>query len=280
MAKIIYGNEISALICNNLKKEIDDLVVKPTLAVIIVGDDPASEVYVASKIKLAQKVGIKSMTIKLASNIKQDELNQKIIELNNNQEIDGILLQLPLPKHLSSQSIQLIDPKKDVDGLTITNIGKLHLNQDCLIPCTPKGIIKMLDTIGFQYDGQNAVVIGRSNLVGLPIAKLLEGKNCTVTICHSKTKNLKAYSQKADLLIVAVGQPKFITSDYIKKNAIVIDVGINRIDGKLCGDVDFDDCLDQASYMTPVPKGVGPMTVTMLLENTLKAYYDRRKEND
>lgn len=277
MDKLIYGSEVSKRIKEDVFKEVSCIIAKgynaPTLAVVIVGDDEASKVYVASKEKASQSVGFNSRIIRLSTNTSQEELIEVVSELNQDKNVNGILVQMPLPKQISEDEvIKLIDYKKDVDGLHPYNIGLLHLNKPLFVPCTPLGIITLLDEMNVKYDGLNAVVIGRSKLVGLPIAKLLESKNCTVTICHSHTKNIKEICQRADILVVAIGKAKYIDSSWIKQGAYVIDVGINRVDGKVVGDVELESMIDVVSYITPVPKGVGPMTIAMLLQNTLKAY--------
>lgn len=244
-----------------------------TLAVIIVGDNPASQIYVANKQKACEEVGIKSIRIALDSDTSQKELIDKINELNEDASVNGILVQLPLPSHLDEETIiNTIDPKKDVDGLTIINQGKLFKGEEAILPATPKGIITLLKNNNVQIKGANAVVLGRSILVGKPVAMLLLKENATVTICHSKTENLKEVTKKADILVVAIGKPKFVTADMVKKDAAVVDVGINRVQGKVCGDVDFDEVSQIAGYISPVPRGVGPMTIASLLENVICCY--------
>lgn len=244
-----------------------------TLAVIIVGDNPASQIYVANKQKACEEVGIKSIRIALDSDTSQKELIDKINELNEDASVNGILVQLPLPSHLDEETIiNTIDPKKDVDGLTIINQGKLFKGEKAVLPATPKGIITLLKNNNVQIKGANAVVLGRSILVGKPVAMLLLKENATVTICHSKTENLKEVTKKADILVVAIGKPKFVTADMVKKDAAVVDVGINRVQGKVCGDVDFDAVSQIAGYISPVPRGVGPMTIASLLENVICCY--------
>ena len=243
-----------------------------TLAVIIVGDNPASQIYVANKQKACEEVGIKSVRIALDSDTSLKELIDKINELNEDASVNGILVQLPLPSHLDEETIiNTIDPKKDVDGLTIINQGKLFKGEEAVLPATPKGIITLLKNNNVQIKGANAVVLGRSILVGKPVAMLLLKENATVTICHSKTENLKEVTKKADILVVAIGKPKFVTADMVKKDAAVVDVGINRVQGKVCGDVDFDAVSQIAGYISPVPRGVGPMTICSLMKNTLAA---------
>lgn len=273
--KIIDGKEISQSILNNVTDRVNSLKkrgINPCLSVILVGDDPASQVYVRNKEKACEKVGIISKSLRLPATISQEELENIITDLNNDKNVNGILLQLPLPKHLNEEKALLkIEAAKDVDGFHVINTGKLMRGLDCIMPCTPKGCIEMLDYIGYNCDGKNAVVIGRSNLVGKPLAIMLLQKNATVTVCHSHTQDLKEITKKADILVAAIGKPKFVTENMVKEGAVVIDVGINRVDGKLCGDVDFDKCYEKVSYITPVPGGVGKMTIAMLMQNTLKA---------
>ena len=277
--EIIYGSELSLEIKEELKKEVDAIKGrKPCLAVILVGDNPASISYVKSKNKACVEVGIDYKEIDLDENISEEELINEIHKLNADDYVDGILVQLPLPKHMDKKRVlEQIDYKKDVDGLTPHNVGRFTLGEDALVPCTPLGVMELLKKMHVDFEGKNAVVIGRSNLVGLPVARLLLNANCTVTTCHSKTKNLSDITSQADILVVAINDPRFIKSKHVKEGAYVIDVGINRVDGKLCGDVDFDDVKDKCAAITPVPKGVGPMTVTMLLSNTIKAYKMREE---
>lgn len=271
---IVYGSELSRELREDLKKEIEKIKGrKPCLAVVLVGENPASVSYVRGKNKALNEVGMECLQINLAEDVDEEGLLGLIDELNNDEKVDGILVQLPLPHHIDQKKIiQSILPDKDVDGLNIINAGKLFTGEDGFVPCTPLGIIKLLERMECDVEGKEVVVIGRSNLVGLPVARLLTKKNATVTICHSKTHNLKEVCKRADILVVAMGKPKFITAEYVKEGAYVIDVGVNRVDGKLCGDVDFEDVKDKCAAITPVPKGVGPMTITMLLHNTLKAY--------
>ncbi|MGN1406477.1 MAG: bifunctional methylenetetrahydrofolate dehydrogenase/methenyltetrahydrofolate cyclohydrolase FolD [Erysipelotrichaceae bacterium] len=274
MMNIVYGSELSKELRENLKKEIEKTEGrKPCLAVVLVGENPASLSYVKGKNKALHEVGMECRQIDLKEDIKEEELLGLIAELNSDDKIDGILVQLPLPEHIDQKKvIQSIVPDKDVDGLNVINAGKLFTGEDGFVPCTPLGVIKLLERMNCNVEGKEVTVIGRSNLVGLPVARLLTRKNATVTICHSKTHNLKDVCKRADILVVAMGKPKFITSEYVKEGAYVIDVGVNRVDGKLCGDVDFENVKDKCAAITPVPKGVGPMTITMLLHNTLKAY--------
>lgn len=272
--ELISGKEISAQIYDEIKKTLEDIQgEKPNLMVILVGDDPASQVYVGMKEKKTKELGMRGEVVRLPATTTQDTLEAKIQELNDNPEVNGILLQLPLPKHLDSKAaISRISPDKDVDGLHYVNVGKLHLGEDSFIPCTPYGIVQMLERTGVEIEGKHGVVIGRSNLVGKPIARLLEQRNATVTICHSRTKDLAKHTLDADILVVAMGRPKAIGADMVKEGAVVIDVGIHRVDGKLVGDVDFEGVKEKASMITPVPGGVGPMTICMLMYNTLRAY--------
>lgn len=265
--KIIDGKGYADKIKIELKEKISSLNKTLKLVVIQVGNDEASNAYINSKRKLAQELGINFEHIKYESTT-NEELIEKIKELNNDSKVNGIIVQLPLPKNLDENLIiNSIDYKKDVDGLTNINMGKLVNNQSSLVPCTPKGIIKLLEHYNVEIEGKSIVIVGRSRLVGKPLLHMLLNKNGTVTICHSKTSNLKDFTSKADILIVAVGIPHFITSDMVKDNSVIIDVGINRVDGKLVGDVNFDDALNKVSLITPVPKGVGAMTVVELMEN-------------
>lgn len=272
MSKIIDGKKISLKVKEELKKEISLLEVKPTLVVISVGNDPASKVYVRQKEKCANYVGINYMHLNYES-IKEEELLGKIDELNNDSSINGVIVQLPLPSYLDSiKIVNAISPDKDVDGLTYINAGRLLNNEKCLVSCTPKGIMHLLEHEGIDLIGKNAVVIGRSILVGKPMMNLLINANATVTMCHSRTKDIEKITKKADILVVAIGKKHFVKRDMVKKNAVVIDVGINRVDDKIYGDVDYDDVFDKVKKITPVPGGVGPMTVVMLMSNVLEAY--------
>ena len=277
--EIINGTELSAKIRQTIKQEVEEIKTQgkrpPLLSVILVGDNPASQSYVRGKEKACLSVGMENRTIRLGAGISQEELIQVVRNQNEDPEVDGILVQLPLPDHFDADPIlDQISPDKDVDGLHPVNAGLLLSGRDGLVPCTPSGVMEMLKSIGLEdLSGLNAVVIGRSNLVGKPLSLLLQQKNATVTMAHSRTKDLAQICSQADILIAAVGKEKMITKEYIKEGAVVIDVGINRMaNGKLCGDVDFDDVKDKVSAITPVPGGVGPMTVCMLLMNTLKAY--------
>lgn len=273
MYQLINGKEVAEHIKSQVKNEIEALDIKPALAVIVVGDNPASKVYVNNKKKACKTVGIESIEYALPENITEDELLNIIDYCNISRCIHGILVQLPLPRHINENKIlERIKPEKDVDGFTAINTGKLWQGEGCLLPCTAFGIIELIDYYGYEIAGQNCVVVGRSNIVGKPVAALLLERNATVTICHSKTQNLSEITRQADILISAVGKPKFITWGMVKQDAIVIDVGINRDEnGKLCGDVDFEDVKDKVTAITPAPGGVGPMTVAMLMKNTLVA---------
>ena len=276
MAEILDGKLVSQKIKENLRKEVEELKqngIFPKLAVIMVGNDPSSKIYVRNKSIACKEVGIEYEEYLLDENIKMDELLGLINKLNKDDSVNGILLQSPIPRRLDiNEAFKTIDPKKDVDGFNPCNVGKLCLGQDSLVSCTPYGIIKLLEEYGVEIEGKDAVVVGRSNIVGKPMMQCLLNKNATVTICHSKTIKLERATKKADILVVAVGKPKFITKDMVKDGSIVIDVGINRReDGKLCGDVDYEEVSKVASYITPVPGGVGPMTIAMLMNNIVKA---------
>lgn len=245
---------------------------KVGLAVVLAGDNPASQVYVRNKIKACDEVGIKSFAVYLPQNVTQSVLEQAVKELVSNCAVDGVLVQLPLPEHIDAESVlKLIPAEKDVDGFSAENTGKLLLNEQSLVACTPHGVMKMLEKYKIDTNGKRAVVLGRSNIVGKPMAVLLLNADATVTVCHSKTQNLKEECLRADIIVSAIGKPKFLTADMVKEGAAVIDVGMNRDEtGKLCGDVDFEKVKEKCSYITPVPGGVGPMTITMLMYN---AYY-------
>ena len=275
MAQLLDGKIMAAAVMEELKIRVNALKEKgviPGLAVILVGEDPASQVYVRNKGLACEQLGMTSETIRLPGDTTQETLEQIIDNLNRDDRFNGILVQLPLPRHLDeTAALAKILPEKDVDGFHIENAGKLFTGQDGVVACTPKGIMYMLEKAGVPLTGKNAVVIGRSNIVGKPIAMLLLDANCTVTICHSRTQNLKEHTRNADVLVAAVGRPRFVTADMVKEGAAVIDVGINRVDGKLCGDVDFDAVAEKASYITPVPGCVGKMTIAMLMDNTVSA---------
>ena len=284
MAEIIYGSELSKKIKAGMKEKVEQIVSQgkrtPTLAVVLVGDNPASLSYVKGKDKACHEVGFGSKMITLKEETTEAELKEVIDSLNQDETVDGILVQMPLPRHLDENKIILmIDPAKDVDGLHPVNVGNLYLGLDGFVPCTPLGIMEMIKEANVSFEGKNAVVIGRSKLVGTPVARLLMNENCTVTMCHSRTKDIEKICSEADILIAAIGKPKKVTKEWVKDGACVIDVGINRVDGKLVGDVDFEDVKDKAAVITPVPKGVGPMTITMLLSNTLKAYERKEKHS-
>ncbi len=271
--QIINGKEIAKTLRLVIKSEVDKLPSKPGLAVIFVGENPASQIYVDKKHKACLEVGFNSDQHKLPVDTSEEELLKLIEELNNDKEVDGILVQLPVPKHINKNKIILaIDPNKDVDGFSPVNIGKLLIGEKCLEPCTPKGVMKLLSAYNINLTGKEAVVIGRSMIVGTPIANMLIKAGATVTVCHSKTKNLKSHLIKADIIVSAVGKANLITVDMIKKDVVIIDVGMNKFEGKLCGDVDFENVKEKCSFITPVPGGVGPMTIACLLENTFNAY--------
>jgi len=279
-AQIIRGKEVAQTLREEIKNKVSSIKQKgitPGLAVILVGDDPASQVYVKKKAEACQECGIKSEVYKLPETTQEEELLSLIQELNQRKDMHGILVQLPLPRQINTGLIiAAIDPAKDVDGLHPQNMGKLLKGTPALIPCTPYGCLKLIESTGYVIKGKNAVVIGRSDLVGKPIFTLLLNQNATVTMCHSQTQNLAEITRKADILVVAVGKPHFISGEMVKPGALVLDVGINRLpNGKLTGDVDFVTAVEVAGWITPVPGGVGPMTITMLLENTLEATYEQ-----
>ena len=276
MAVIIDGKELAKKIRANLKIECEELKKKninSKLAVIMVGEDPASKVYVRNKSRACEDVGIKYEEYLLDSKITQKELIELIEKLNNDKTINGILLQSPIPSNLDiNEAFRTISPEKDVDGFNPVNVGKLVLNQDTFVSCTPYGIMKMFEEYDIDLTGKNVVILGRSNIVGKPLIHCCLNKNATVTSCHSKTQNLAQKAKEADILISAIGKANFVTADMVKENAVVIDVGINRLDnGKITGDVDFESVKEKASYITPVPGGVGPMTIAMLMNNVIKA---------
>lgn len=285
MAKILYGSEISEELKTRYKETIDELRRMnkriPHLAVVLVGEDPASLSYVRGKDKACAQIGMKSSIIKMAEHVSQQEVIEQICRLNEDPNVDGILVQLPLPKGLDSKRIlQRIDPQKDVDGLHPVNVAKLYGKEEGFVPCTPQGVMELLKRCTDSLAGKQAVVLGRSDLVGTPLARLLLNADATVTICHSKTANLASICRQCDIVIAAVGKAKMVKSSWIKSGAVVIDVGVNRNEaGKLVGDVDFEEVKEVASVITPVPKGVGPMTIAMLLKNTLKSYFEREKDH-
>ena len=276
VAKVISGREVAeTILTTDLKNKVLELNkknIKPKLIVMLVGDMKASASYVAQKEKFAVKAGIESDIMRFEATVTEEEILTQIDNINNDKGIHGVIVQLPLPDHISvTKVLNKIDPSKDVDGFTPTNVGKLFLGEDTLVSCTPKGIMQMLASTGTSLSGKNVTVVGRSNIVGKPVAILCLQQNATVTICHSRTKDLNSKLADADVIIVAVGIPKFINGDQIPEGCIVIDVGIHNIDGKLCGDVDFESASQKASAITPVPGGVGPMTVCALIENTIIA---------
>ena len=280
-ARILYGKEYAAKIKEAAKREAEALGIVPGLAVVIVGDDPASAVYVRNKNKACEELGFHSVMEALPVDTKKEEVLAKIDELNGNPKIHGILVQLPLPKTLAGaeqEVLNRISPDKDVDGFHPVNVGRLSTGQGALAPCTPAGCIKMLEYADIPMDGKRAVILGRSNIVGKPMAQLLLAKNATVTICHSHTKDLADITREADILVAAIGKPRFVTADMVKPGATVIDVGINRIEPKkLVGDVDFDAVQEVAGAITPVPGGVGLLTVAMLMQNVVTAAKLQRK---
>lgn len=281
----ISGKELSAKLKAEMAAEVAAFPEKygrvPHLVVILVGDDPASISYVTGKAKASEVVGIRNTTIRRPADISENELLDLIRQLNADDAVDGILVQLPLPGHISeAKVIETISREKDVDGFHPLNVAALWQKQPCILPCTPKGIIKMLEAAGVEIEGKRAVVIGRSNIVGLPVAKLLLDRNATVTIAHSRTRNLPELTRQAEILVVAIGRPKFVTADMVSEGAVVIDVGVNRDPetGRLCGDVDFAAVEPKASVITPVPGGVGPMTICCLMENTIECFLNSRKK--
>ena len=275
---IIDGKALSEKILKEIEQEHSELEKKVErkagLAVIIVGENPASQIYVRNKIRACEKVGFHSETIRLDENITEENLLLEIEKLNNNSNIDGILVQLPIPKHIDGlKIINAISAKKDVDGFHTTNIGKMMIGDETgFLPCTPAGVIQMFEEYNINLEGKDVLVIGQSNIVGKPMTLLLIKKRATVQVCNSKTKNLSEKLQKADVIVAAAGSPKLIKATDVKEGVVIIDVGINRVDGKLCGDVDFEEVSKKASFITPVPGGVGPMTIAMLIKNTLKSY--------
>ena len=277
MVNIVYGSDVSLRIKQEIQTNVENLKVNnkrlPKLVVVLVGNNPASLSYIKGKENACNAMGFESQMVNLNEDISEKELLNEVNKLNMDNSVDGILVQMPLPKHINQYNIiEAIDPNKDVDGLHPVNVGKLHLGLDGFVPCTPLGIMEILKEMKCDLKGKNAVVIGRSILVGKPVAALLEKNNCTVTICHSNTKDIELITSRADIVIVSIGKANHIKSNWIKDGAYVVDVGINRVDGKLIGDVDFDDVAHKCCAITPVPKGVGPMTIAMLLSNTYNAY--------
>jgi len=285
--EIISGKNLAASIKERLAVEVKELEQKygrkPNLVVILVGEDPGSKSYVAGKTKAADFVGLENTLVKLEDTVSQDELLNVVKELNADKNVDGILVQLPLPKHIDEDLVlNSISRDKDVDGFHQINAADLfqsRINPSTVLPCTPHGVIKMLESIGVEIQGKNAVVLGRSNIVGMPVAKMLLDKNATVTICHSRTKDIAAVTSKADILVSAIGRPKFVKENMVKEGAVVIDVGtsMNPETGKICGDVDFDAVAPKTSFITPVPGGVGPMTIACLMENTVNCFLQHVK---
>ena len=281
---ILDGKALAKSMKENIRAEVDRAVAdgrrRPGLAVVIVGDDPGSRSYVAGKAKDCEEVGFAGSTLRYPDDITEEALLAEVEKLNADPTVDGILIQLPLPKHINSDRIlQAVVPEKDVDGFHPRNVAGLWLKEPCVAPCTPKGVIHILEDNGVEIAGKYAVVVGRSNIVGLPVAKLLLDRNATVTVAHSRTPDLGSLTRQADILVVAVGRPELVTGDMVKPGAVVIDVGVNRhpVTGKLCGDVDFESAKDVAGAITPVPGGVGPLTRACLLENTLECYNRREK---
>lgn len=282
MAELINGKEVAKKIRKELKKEVADLKengINPKLAVIMVGNDPGSTVYVRNKSKACEKVGIEFEEFLFEDNVTEQELFQLIEKLNNDSTVNGILLQSPLPKHIDvNKAFRTISPEKDVDGFNPINVGNLTIGEDAFISCTPYGVIKMFEEYNIELEGKNAVILGRSNIVGKPMIQCMLNKNATVTVCHSRTKNIEEITRNADIVISAIGKPKFVKGNMIKDGSVVIDVGINRLeDGSIVGDVDFEEVSKKASYITPVPGGVGPMTIAMLLNNVVKATKNQMK---
>ncbi len=276
MSQIIDGKEISKQIKEELASKVKTCMIKPSLAVIQIGEDPASNAYIKGKAKAANEIGMNFRLFQYAFDTSEREIVNKIVELNNDEYIDGIIVQLPLPSGMSTKKIiNAIDVSKDVDGLTDKSIARFYNNRKCFVPCTPQAVMELLKQKEIEVAGKHVVVVGRSNLVGKPLVQLFLKKDATVTVCHSKTENLKELTKLADVLIVAVGKKHLITADMVKEGVIIIDVGITREDGKLYGDVDFDKVEKKASYITPVPGGVGPMTVTMLLRNVIECYNNK-----
>lgn len=273
---ILDGKALSTKVKDRVKQEINNLSISdntPTLAVVLVGDDPASAIYVRNKKRACEYVGIKSVSITLGKDTTQEKLEETLNDLNNNKSINGILLQLPLPKGLDERkALNCIAPEKDVDGLSSVNLGKLITKEVGITPCTPTGIMEFFKEYNIDLTGKNVVIINRSILVGKPLALMMLNANATVTICHSKTQNISEYTKKADVIVTAVGKAKFLTEDMVKDGAVVIDVSIVRTETGVCGDADYEKIKDKTSFITPVPGGVGPMTIAMLMENTLKAY--------
>jgi len=281
VATIIDGKQISKDIRAELTARVDEMKgrgILPGLAVILVGEDPGSQSYVKSKERASKEIGIYSEVHRIPAETTQAELLGMVHRFNEDPKIHGILVQLPLPDHIDEQTvIHAISPEKDVDGFHPVSVGNLLIGERCFIPCTPQGIIELLKRTGVELKGKEAVIVGRSNIVGKPVSMLLLQNHCTVTMCHTRTRDLTYHTRRAEILVVAAGRPRVITGDMIGEGAVVIDVGVNRVDGKLCGDVDYESAVDKVAAITPVPGGVGPMTVTMLMKNTLQAAEDLSK---
>lgn len=281
-AEIIDGQAVAAKVRAEIAAEIEEITkagkIAPGIAVILVGEDPASQIYVSTKEKTAKELGMNSVVLRLPKDTTEEELLKVIDDYNKNNEIHGILVQLPLPEHINEMNVLLkVTPEKDVDGFHPQNVGLLNIGEATLVSCTPFGVMRLLKEYNVDIEGKHAVVVGRSNIVGKPMAALLLKANATVTICHSRTKNMEEITKQADILVAAVGKAGLIKKEHVKKGAVVIDVGTNRVDGKLKGDVDFEEVKEVASKITPVPKGVGPMTIAMLMNNTLVAYKNLNK---
>ena len=273
---ILDGKHLSKVLRKEIRVETQDLDVIPHLVVILVGQDGASETYVNNKVKACHEVGFKSTVIRFPESVTEDELLDRIVDINHDDEVDGLIVQLPLPEHISEEKVlETINPKKDVDGFHPINVGNLASGYSAIVPCTPLGCLYLIKKTEKNLSGKHAVILGRSNLNGKPMAQLLLKENCTVTVVHSKTKDLKSECQKGDILVAAVGVAELVKEDWVKKDAIVIDVGINKVGDKIVGDVDFEKVKEKAKAITPVPGGVGPMTIACLLQNTLKCFKDR-----
>jgi methylenetetrahydrofolate dehydrogenase (NADP+) / methenyltetrahydrofolate cyclohydrolase len=277
-ARIIDGKAVARGVEQEVAAEVGRLPWRPGLVAVRVGDDPASEIYVRNKAKKAEELGFGGGQRVFPETLSEADLLAEVDRLNRDDSVDGILVQLPLPKHIDAQKVlEAIDPAKDVDGFHPMNVGRLHLGRPTLAPCTPSGVMRLIDSTGQKIEGKHAVVVGRSDIVGKPQAALLLQRNATVTICHSRTVDIGAITRQADILVAAIGKPRFVTADMLKPGSIIIDVGINRVDGKLTGDVDFANAKEVAGWITPVPGGVGPMTIAMLMRNTLTAGQWRRR---
>ena len=276
-AQIIDGKAIASAVEQEVREALAKLSYRPGLVAVRVGNDPASEVYVRNKAKKAKELGLEGTELVFDASMPEAELLAHVRKLNSDNNVDGILVQFPLPKQIDPKNvIDAIDPAKDVDGFHPINVGLLHLGRPALVPCTPAGVMRLIASTGVEMAGKRAAVIGRSDIVDKPVAALLLRENATVTICHSRTRNLPGVVREAEIVVAAIGKPRFVTAEMIKRDAIVIDVGINRLDGKLAGDVDFDRVREVASWITPVPGGVGPMTIAMLMKNTVTAAQKRR----